>query len=150
MLTVMKIYDCDDLDEIFTHVDEDAAQTVRHFNATKMRDFARTSQEVKRHNVVLEKDQVEFIRRNRGIEQPRLDRLIEPYLSQPIIFIEFEPGLHLTIDGHHRIVRNFDDGKETLLGYEFPYGLWQQFLVEDVNKVIETAAYDSGMAKEVI
>jgi hypothetical protein len=129
----MKIEDCGDHDEIFTHEDEDEARTVRHFNATAMAKFARkeAGKTIIRHRIQLVEDQVEFIKNNRGIERPKVDRLIEPYLSAPIIFIEFEKGIHLTVDGHHRIVRLWEEGRREAFGYEFPLGTWEPFLVED-------------------
>lgn len=150
MLYGMKLHECDNLDEIFTHVDEDEAKTVRHFNATKMLDFARQNQSVDRLNIALDEAQIEFIKRNRGIERPKVDRLVEPYLSSPIIVIEFEPDIHLVVDGHHRLVRLWEDGRTSVHAYYFEYDTWTPFLVEDVNKALETAAYDSGMSKEVI
>jgi hypothetical protein len=130
----MKIEDCGDYDEIFTHEDDDGS--IRHFNATAMQQFARHEADkgtVKRHRIQLLEDQVEFIKANRGIERPKVDRLIEPYLSAPIIFVEFQPGIHLTVDGHHRIVRLWEDGRREAFGYEFPLGTWEQFLVEECD-----------------
>lgn len=129
----MKFAHCGDRDEIFTHEDDDG--TVRHFNATRMLQFARSKSVVERCNIELVEAQVEFIKRSRGIERPKVDRLIEPYLSQPILFIEFEPGIHLTVDGHHRIVRNWEDGKRVIHAYRFPFGVWQPFLVEDLENI---------------
>lgn len=119
---------CRPLDEIFTHDDEDGV--VRDFNASAMVRFAmRPDSGIEIITVPCGLDHAQYIRTHRGIEQPRLDRLCEPFLSLPIVFVEWMDGSHLSVDGHHRWVRRAELGLPTIDGYRFPLGLWEHFLV---------------------
>lgn len=120
--------DCAYFDDIFTHVDVDG--TVRHFNATKMR------RAVEKGDILLDAMEVaidpsfaEFILLNRGIEEPKVRRLCEPYLSAPLLHVEF-PDTVLLVDGHHRYVRLYREGRAYYNAYIVKGGHWQQFLVD--------------------
>jgi len=74
--------DCAYFDEIFTHVDVDGV--VRHFNATKMRRAVEKGDILfDAMEVAIDPSFAEFIRLYRGIEEPKVRRLCEPYLSAP-------------------------------------------------------------------
>lgn len=131
----MKIDDCGDHDEIFTHEDPDAG-LIRHFNATRLADYAFTHKEIERVVIEIEPSHADFIRTNRGIEQWKLDRLKEPWLSKPAIFVDIGDGFTLTVDGHHRYVRRHELGLKEITGYRFKLGQWEQFLVDDVPQYL--------------
>lgn len=124
----MKITDCSLWDEIFTHVDPDTGQ-VRHFNATAMYVYATVAGHIEKLTLPLNDQIVEFVKRERGIEQPRVKRLKEPYLSRPIVAVHMADGSTLTVDGHHRIVRRWADGLTEVDAYCYQVGEWDDFLV---------------------
>ena len=112
-------------DEIFTWNGPDG---VLHFNATRAYLWAlRGGEGVSRVIANVSADQIEQIRRERGIEQRKLDRLCEPWLSMPIVAVQMPGGTVLTIDGHHRLVKR-GPGEFRFLLIAEPY--WKQFLVE--------------------
>lgn len=126
----MKISDCSVFDEIFTY---HYAQTgvTWNFNATKM--FAHASQPdsgIECVEVPIDAWFAEFVRRHRGIEQWRLDRLQEPYLSLPIVGVDMPDGTFLTVDGHHRLMRQYQLGRSWIACYRYPLGQWEHFLIQ--------------------
>lgn len=125
----MKFKDCNALDEIFSH-DPGEGKPIRHFNATKMFIWAHAIPGVEHCTINLDKSHAAFIHRMRGIEQWKLDRLKEPYLSLPLIIIEDEGG-HVTVDGNHRYVKLVEMGREATTAFIFPKGTWENFLIED-------------------
>jgi hypothetical protein len=126
----MKLADCGPFDEVFTHEDPDT-KVIRHFNATHMALYAF----MHKFEVIvmgLEARTVEFVRENRGIEPWKVQRLREPFLSRPIILIEYDDTTHLCVDGHHRIVRLWNGGRREVRAWVFPRGQWERFLIEDL------------------
>lgn len=127
--------------EVFTHITP--AGTVRHFSIDKLKELivalvARYGYANVIRSAMIPEDQVTFIRQHRGIEQEKLDRLCEPWLSQPVILCEIpdENGVdrHLvTVDGHHRIVRCFDDGRKSVAAALLPEVVWSLALVDVVT-----------------
>jgi hypothetical protein len=116
-------------DEVFTHADEDG--TIRHFNATrlfaaivygKVADFELISFD-------LTLDQYEFMMAHRGVEEPRVARLREPYLSAPGVLCHLPTGRQLLIDGTHRFVRRYRDGLRLMLAFLVPESEWCRYLV---------------------
>ena len=127
----MKLVECSERDEIFTHQDPETGE-IRRFNSTKMYHYAAArAGVVECLELLLDAKYAEFIRRNRGIESWKLARLKEPYLSRPIIMVELPNGHQLTVDGHHRWVRKHDLGHKVIRTYWFHAGQWEQFLIED-------------------
>lgn len=123
-----------DKDEVFTHQDDDG--TIRHFPAGAMFRFAEkhaiTTSMIRCVKVAITQNQVDFIRKNMGIEQERLDRLVEPYLSQPAVAILWggDRGGSVTyIDGNHRIVKLWENGIKEIKTYIYVRQLWEQTLV---------------------
>lgn len=122
-------------DEIFTHIDEDAGIT-RHFNATSMARFAEAAMRLRYIEIPLDAELAEYVRGHRGIEQWKLDRLCEPYLSRPIVAVQFSADDSvLPIDGNHRIVRRFELGLKTVRAVVFPEGEWERFLLSPEPEV---------------
>jgi len=128
--------------EIFTHK-EFATGKVRVFDISSMREFARLnaasgdfSDILLNARIPLEKSEAEFIRENHGIEQKRLERLKNPWLSEPLIAISWEQtsegqDVITVIDGNHRFVRKHDDGEKEILCYIFRRELWENFVLPD-------------------
>jgi hypothetical protein len=122
------ISDCKITDEVFTHIDHDG--TVRHFNASAMlRSAKRYVESGKCEAMTAHLDQqfARFALEQRGIEQWKLDRLEEPYLSAPIISVQWKDGSVLTVDGHHRYVKKAQRGNTEVRMLLFKE--WDEFLV---------------------
>lgn len=126
----MKLADCNPFDEVFSWEDPDT-KVLKHFNATMMGRYA-----VEHRFPVVEfemtQEVVNFIKKFRGTEQWKLDRLKEPYLSLPVIMLDCDDGTQLCVDGHHRILRRWAAGVKLVDAYVFPNGEWSQFVIEDL------------------
>lgn len=128
----MKMEDTSPTDEIFTHIDPHDGE-VRHFNATVM---ARIADEglkcgaAQLVNAAFDDDYMEFCKTGAGLEQWKLDRLVEPYLSMPIIGIKMYDGSVLMVDGHHRMMKHWLAGARTYKIVIFRYEVLDHFLVE--------------------
>ncbi len=119
--------------EVFTHYDPRTGRT-RAWNATALYDYAvRFPNLVERATLDLEPQIVEMCRAKRGVEQWRLDRLCEPYLSLPIVMVELEERTHLMVDGNHRYVRRWEMGYSLINAYIYALGQWEPFLVPVVE-----------------
>ena len=141
----MRITECLPLDEIFTHIDEDDG-TVRHINASAMARAVASllsAGRVTQIDVWMDPEFVEYTRNRRGLEEWKLKRLCEPYLSRPLIGIDWPDGSVLLVDGHHRLVTLADKGLETYSMYRFPIGEWEVFLVEMPMGMSDMLALDT-------
>lgn len=133
----MKMAQCFPTDEIFTHIEESEGgiEIVHHINASAM--FREASSAIERGiaevvETFFEPEFVEFIRERRGVEQHKIDRLCEPYLSMPCLGFWMPDGSCLTVDGHHRIVKNFEAGEKTYKIVVFDYEFLDYFCVDDI------------------
>lgn len=122
--------------EMFTCRDNEGV--LRTFPVTMMREFAEKHHAtcadiIVWRNMYIQPDHVEHIRKNMGIEQARLDRLCEPYLSQPLIGQVFDVHPEINkiamdiIDGNHRMVKLREMGRNHTDCYLFLPRLWEQF-----------------------
>lgn len=88
------------------------------------------------------------MRQNYGVEQHRLDRLVEPFISQlPLLAIAYsdeEPYTYNIIDGSHRYVKLHELGYTTAKAHLFLPSLWRQMLMP-VNVPPETYTTHSGI-----
>lgn len=120
--------------EVFTHHDG-ATGVVMTFLSGFMFRFAEANHEhtecIKLLTLNIDPGHVENTLRNKGIEQERLDRLIEPYLSRPCVGCMWDNkgGVNI-IDGHHRIVKLHQAAVKTFRAYVFHPLMWKQFLIE--------------------
>lgn len=120
--------------EVFTYNDGDNNITLT-FAVELMIAFLRKapSRLVARKRLPMNAEHVAHIRKNMGIEQERLDRLVDPWLHQPCIAIlrdETLPPAGLTIiDGQHRIVKLFEAGEPDFDCNIFHPLLWRQFVL---------------------
>lgn len=141
--------DIQQFDQFFTHKDDDG--TLRHFAVDAMYRFAEKlagiCPDIICATVTMKSFPIDFIRREMGIEQPRLDRLIEPYLSKPMVAIQWDPcegwpnGTMTLVDGNHRVVRLSELGAQTVRVFMFKQALWEQFLIDILN-------YDEAALKQ--
>lgn len=134
----MKMAQCFPTDEIFTHIEETEGglEVVRHINASAM--FREAESAIQRGiaeviEAFYEAEFIEFIKERRGVEQHKIDRLCEPYLSMPCLGFWMPDGSLLTVDGHHRMVKNFESGEKTYKVVAFDYEFLEYFCVEDMD-----------------
>jgi len=80
-----------------------------------------------------DQEQIDWIRQNRGIEQHRVDNMVKPYIDMPVFgaIIQGQNGEEylITIDGHHRIVKLFEQGTCKIPGVIFRKPVWEKCLV---------------------
>jgi hypothetical protein len=133
---MIDILDCLPTDEIFSHDDNGV---IRYFNATRMFKWSvENPDKVEHFEVEIDRDFINYVITCRGVEPWKIERLCEPYLSLPVIGVVMEDGSTLTVDGHHRLVRHFYDGRTIYNMVRFPLGVWEAFLVDmDPRKVEE-------------
>ncbi len=88
------------------------------------------------------------MRQNYGVEQHRLDRLVEPFISGlPLLAIAYsdeEPYTYNIIDGSHRYVKQYELGFITAKAHLFLPSLWRQ-MVMPVKVPPETYTAFSGI-----
>jgi hypothetical protein len=115
--------------EIFTFHDPRTGLK-RSWNATAMYLYAvRFPNQIERATLNIEPHIVEVCRTKRGVEQWKLDRLCEPYLSFPIVMAELEDRTYVMVDGNHRYVRRSELGYSSIQAYVYALGQWEPFLV---------------------
>ncbi len=127
------MHECGPFDEIFTHIDEETG-LVLHINASAMLRAAErhlACGEAVAITTYMDPEFIQFIRERRGVEQWKIDRLEQPYLSMPCIGVWMPGGSVLTVDGHHRLVRWAERGDETYRIVVFKWEVLPQYLVED-------------------
>lgn len=134
-------------EECFTHKDEDG--TFRSFPIDSMFAFAtryaRMLPEISAICAPLPPQQtLDFIRKNMGIEQERLDRLVSPYLERPLVAIRWKCGNLTVIDGNHRLLKLHEMGIPEYRVYVFEYPFWEQFLI-NLSADENTLKKPSGM-----
>lgn len=119
--------------ETFTHKDDDGV--FRTFLCGTMKrvaaQYGARCPDIMPVTLPIEAGAVEHIRKNMGIEQNRLDRLVSPYLHTPLIGILWPPDNKITtiIDGNHRIVKLHDTGENSIRMYVFRHPFWEKFLL---------------------
>lgn len=118
------------LGEVFTHV-HPRTGALRTFDVKAMYEYAsENAGMIECIDIPLDAAFVSFIRQHRGIEQWKLDRLREPFLSRPTLMVDLPDRTQLTVDGHHRWIRRHELGYTTIACYWFRPGQWERFLIE--------------------
>lgn len=148
----MRMRDCRPTDEVFTHIDS-VSMVARHINASAMlRDAPRRIKEGKAQVITAEFDAlfIQFIREHRGLEQGKLDRLVEPFLSIPILGFWMDDDTMLTVDGHHRLVRLFDAGEEYYTAVVFDNDLLGPYCIEDMPSDLSDALVEDTLLLQAI
>jgi hypothetical protein len=122
--------------QIFTHLDNDGV--ARTFLVETMQEFYKkypNCSELIFAMAPVDQKLSDYLRARQGIEQPRVDRLVEPWLSEPVIGILWEDGETTIIDGNHRIVKSVEVGRSHVRAVLFKHPFWEQFLLpEDITK----------------
>ena len=122
--------------ECFTYHDGDNNVTIT-FAVCLMRDLVKKYRNlnlvVKRRLTIIP-DHISHVRTHMGIEQDRLDRLVDPWLHEPCIAIQRDEtmppeGLTL-IDGNHRLVKLFERGEREYDCWIFHPLIWRQLTLE--------------------
>lgn len=105
------------LDEIFEYVPNNGNDRI-FFNATKLATYAEAHGEP----IITSLDGIaQHILVNGGIEENRVERLCEPYLSRPATAVLMPDDTTLIVDGNHRIVRLWRDGKTVFKLYRVKF-----------------------------
>jgi len=78
---------------------------------------------------------VEYCRKNRGIEQHRLDQLTVHQCREPLIFCTWYDESQLLVDGHHRYVKLGLRGSRWCKGWVLKPAQWEPFLVEGLGSL---------------
>lgn len=119
--------------ECFTHIEGETGKS-RTFLIGTMKEFIKdypACKEIIHATVPIDRKIADYLRTNAGIEQPRLDRLVDPYLSEPIIGILWKNGETTVIDGNHRIVKMVEAGRSEIDCHLFRYPFWEHFITPD-------------------
>lgn len=122
------------LDQIYIHENKDTGE-VRVFQTGAMARFAQEYAALKPDGlkcctIDLKPGHMEHIRKNSGVEQARLDRLVgSPWRYNPLVCAYFDDGTTTIVDGSHRALRLYDDGERTTKAFIFWPVLWEQFLL---------------------
>lgn len=99
--------------ESFTHSE------MGTFDITLMRQRAE-KQKMPVHEVLLNAEVYTFLATHRDIDQARIENLkYESWNCDPAIIIKCKDGTMLVVDGNHRIMRRFEEGKDFFLTYFF-------------------------------
>ncbi len=64
------------------------------------------------------------------IEEPGVARLSAERIAEPGYGVLFEEGSFTIIDGHHRLVRRYREGRRTMDFYVTTPGVWKHCLIE--------------------
>lgn len=129
------LLECPEKGEVFTYHDGDNNFTAT-FAIELMKIFLRQapSKLVQRRRLPMNEGHVANIRTNMGIEQERLDRLVDPWLHEPCIAIlrdkDLPPAGLTMIDGQHRILKLFEAGEKDFDCNIFHPLLWRQFILK--------------------
>lgn len=119
-------------DEIFSWIDNDTQETLV-LNMTALRlalenPEARYQEHFFLAEVEIDQVDYDFVLAKRGIEEPRVARLKEPFLSAPGIILVWANGSgSVTADGNHRLIRRFRDGKRNMEFFFVNQPLWEEF-----------------------
>ena len=127
--------------ECFTHKDNDG--TYRTFLIEPMRAWAKKT--IKPIVFPFPQYLYDHIMQDMGIEEDRVKRLREPFLSEPLVSIQWPDETLTIVDGNHRAVKLFRQKNLTLCSYVIPYPVWEQFLAVSVQDPEELLHRRSGM-----
>lgn len=148
----MLISDCLPLDEVFTHIDDNDG-TVRHFNPSAMYRAVPDLLLPGRIQLItasIDPEFVAFILARRGVEDGKLARMKEPYLSLPLIGAMMDDDTVLTVDGHHRMVVLSRLQRPTYNVYLFPRTEWEKFLITDMPSFMSEMLVEDTRSCEVV
>lgn len=130
-------------DQIFTHTDDDGVKRT-FFTSAMQRVAAKYGgrcEQIIAGIMPMNDETVHRIKTQIGVEQARVDRLVEPYLSMPVIGIQW-PGklvggksVVTIVDGNHRIVKLAQLGRPHYNCFVFTHPFWEEFLSARVHEI---------------
>ncbi len=142
----MKFSECGLTDEIFSFVSESTGQEF-HWNTTKVQEAlaAGTIEPVAHMYLDITDADYLHISLHNGIEEDHLINISPERLKIPVIFVEFPPDehdpdpSHVLIDGNHRLVKTYREGKRRIGAVIFDVETLKPFLVEDIPAVVSAS-----------
>lgn len=142
----MKFVECGITDEIFSFVSESTGQEF-HWNTTKVQEAlaAGTIEPVAHMYLDITDADYLHISLHNGIEEDHLINISPERLKIPVIFVEFPPDehdpdpSHVLIDGNHRLVKTYREGKRRIGAVIFDVETLKPFLVEDIPAVVSAS-----------
>jgi hypothetical protein len=123
------------LDELFTHVQDDAAGTQTTYNVTQLYEhLVAHPTDAVLVSVPLDDEHGQYCLTQRGVEQDRLAVLAQhpEYLKKPLVFVAMGDGSHLLVDGTHRYVIRWLLKGQFVPAYIVPMAVAAPFIVEDL------------------
>jgi|PlaIllAssembly_1097288.scaffolds.fasta_scaffold54853_6 hypothetical protein len=118
-------------DQVFSWNAPEGGPTL-HFAATRLYYAAASLLPVR--SVLVEATFVRYCVRERGVEPSRLAtcrEYIRANWCEPVLFCHFEnDNSHLLIDGTHRYVASFIEGRTYIPAYTVPEPMWREFLID--------------------
>lgn len=131
---MLKMSDVDANEECFTHIYEGVATMFAVAQMKKSPEYLA----LEIFETPVELKFAEWVIKNRGVEQHRLDRItVQDLLAYPVTYCIFPTPeslgggfSHLLVDGSHRYVKASQLGFNTLFGRVVPENLWRKFQVE--------------------
>jgi hypothetical protein len=101
-----------------------------HFDATELNRWALTHlSECECFTCIID-DGLKDHNKKQGIEDWKVERLKEPYLSWPVLSVMMKDGTTQTVDGNHRIARCIRDGIDEVKMIRVPLGKWEWCCVD--------------------
>lgn len=105
-----------------------------HFNVTLLDRLRKVSPEMasqfRRVTMQLGADEYDLTMQHRGIEEPKVKRLTEAQRDEPGYAVILPNGSYTIVDGHHRLVRRYRDGRRSMEFYFCMRNVWNACLVE--------------------
>lgn len=130
-------------DQVFTHSDD--AGVKRTFYTSAMGRIAAKyggrCDQIIGVRLPIDAETVQRINLQMGVERARVDRLVEPYLSMPVIGIQWPERMHkgkkvcTIVDGNHRIVKLSELGVAHYNCFVFTHPFWEDFLAPTVQEI---------------
>ena len=117
---------------IFSHIDEDTGAQTHYAISTMLAWIKAHESEVDKLRAVIDPEAAAMVEQCRGIEQHRLIPLLKVPDPDPVIFIEMQDSTHLLVDGSHRFVAMWKQGKPDLRAYMLTHEQAQQFVIDGI------------------
>ena len=130
-------------EEIFTHIPDDGGPQITYAVTRMMLHCGLPDSGVEKFIVPVDEEHAKYCLAQRGVEQHRLDRLAEPWLWLPLLFIAQPDSSHLLADGTHRYVRLWQMGVKETAAFMMTWDQAQPFIVEGVPQMDPTELRDS-------
>lgn len=126
-------------DQVFSYYH---GEKMLHFNATLLaRIHAAMPRAFRMLTLNLTSAEYDLCMTHRGIEEPKVAALPETSVEEPGYGVLFDDkGTFTIVDGHHRLVRRYREGKRTMDLWVTTDYIWQHCLVEYTDEGNEQIA----------